>query len=56
MQAAITSIAKANMCAGLCPANVDSMMMSLERNPANPKWVSGMPTPVIASVPAIIIQ
>ena len=32
------------------------MMASLEKKPAVPMTVSGMPTPVSASVPTIIIQ
>ena len=32
------------------------MIASLDKNPANPKVVSGIPTPVMASVPIIIAQ
>ena len=32
------------------------MIASLEKKPADPMTVSGMPTPVSASVPMIIIQ
>ena len=36
------------------PTQALSITASFDRNPAKPKWVSGMPTPVIASVPIII--
>ena len=32
------------------------MIASFDRKPAKPIWVSGMPTPVIASVPITIAQ
>ena len=44
------------MPAGRGEAQVLSMMASLERNPAKPIWVSGMPTPVMASVPITMVQ
>ena len=50
MKAAITSIQKAYW----LPTKALSMTASFDRNPAKPIWVSGMPTPVIASVPISI--
>ena len=38
------------------PAKAPSMMASLEKKPAVPMIVAGMPTPVSASVPMTIIQ
>ena len=54
--AAITSSTKAMPAAALWPAKAVSMMASLEKKPAVPMIVAGMPMPVSASVPMIIIQ
>ena len=54
--AEITSAQKAKVAAPFCPAQALSMIASFERKPAKPMWVSGMPTPVIASVPISIAQ
>ncbi len=47
---------KAKPAIGLWAMKDDSMMASLEKKPAVPMTVNGMPTPVSASVPMIIIQ
>ena len=52
----MTSRMKARPATELCPAKALSMMASLEKKPAVPMTVTGMPTPVSASVPITIIQ
>ncbi len=52
-QAATTSAQKAK---ALPEPQALSMIASFDRKPANPIEVSGMPTPVMASVPIIIAQ
>ena len=52
----MTSIQKANALSGECDARAASMIASLEKKPAVPIVVNGMPKPVSASVPTIIVQ
>ncbi len=54
--AATTSAMKAKPCTALCATKAPSMMASLEKKPAVPMSVAGMPTPVSAIVPITIIQ
>ncbi len=52
----MTSSTKAKPATAFSPMKAASMMASLEKKPAVPMIVAGMPTPVSASVPITISQ